>query len=57
MPAAGGGFWAADSVLRATGVVPAAEGSGVLYFITRRAQAAGIGRLMERLLGELDETR
>lgn len=57
VPAAGGGFWAADSVLRATGVVPAAEGSGVLYFITRRAQAAGIGRLMERLLGELDETR
>ena len=57
MPAAEGGFWAADSVLHATGVTPAAEGSGVLYFITRRAQAAGIGKLVERLLEELDEAR
>lgn len=57
VPAAEGGFWAADSVLRATGVTPAAEGSGVLYFITRRAQAAGIGRLVDRLLEELDEAR
>ena len=57
VPAAEGGFWAADSVLHATGVTPAAEGSGVLYFITRRAQAAGIGKLVERLLEELDEAR
>ena len=57
VPAAEGGFWAADSVLRATGVSPAAEGSGVLYFITRRAQAAGIGQLVERLLEKLDEAR
>lgn len=57
VPAAEGGFWAADSVLRATGVSPAAEGSGVLYFITRRAQAAGIGQLVERVLEELDEAR
>lgn len=54
VPAAEGGFWAADSVLHATGVTPAAEGSGALYFITRRAQAAGIGKLVERLLEELD---
>ena len=53
VPAAEGGFWATDSVLRATVVSPAAEGSGVLYFITRRAQAAGIGQLVERLLEEL----
>ena len=57
VPAAEGGYWAADSVLHATGVTPAAEGSGVLYFITRRAQAAGIGQLVERLLGELDEAQ
>ena len=57
VPAAEGGFWAVDSVLHATGVSPAAEGSGVLYFITRRAQAAGIGQLVERLLEELDGTR
>lgn len=42
-----------DGLLRLKGTVPAAEGSGVLYFITRRAQAAGIGQLVERLLEEL----
>lgn len=40
VPAAEGGFWAA-------------EGSVVLYFITRRAQAAGISQLVERLFEEL----
>lgn len=52
-----GGFWPRTACSGATGVSPAAEGSGVLYFITRRAQAAGIGQLVERLLEKLDEAR
>ena len=55
VPAAEGGYWAADSVLHETGVSPAADGNGMLHFIMRRDKAANMGGLVEQLLGELAE--
>lgn len=53
VPAAEGGWWAADSVLHKTDVSPAANGNGILYFIMRRDKAANMDGLVERLLREI----